>query len=230
MFFEYKPCGLTMKQFLESIKLKYDKQITYTARLDPMAQGIVSIIEKDDFKNIKNKINTKKVYTVSIIFGISTDSDDVLGLIENIKNNIEPKDYIEYFEKKNYSYDQKYHYFSSKRISNRYRNKPDISSTHQVTIFKSKVLNLGSYNIYDWIDKIIDDINKVDKNSDFRQNKIKKQWKDLKKNFTFKSEIKYIDLELNVSSGFFVRQFIRDISEKINYPLLAYKITRKQIY
>jgi len=41
--------------------------------------------------------------------------------------------------------------------------------------------------------------------------------------------IKYITLQLHVGSGFFVRQFIRDISDKIGIPLMCYDIHRTSI-
>ena len=45
MYLEYKETGITMQQFINLIKEKYPhKKYAYTARLDPMARGIVPIL------------------------------------------------------------------------------------------------------------------------------------------------------------------------------------------
>lgn len=236
MITEFKECGITMKQFLEQIKIKYtEEDYTFTARLDPMACGLVPLIPKKEFKNIEKYLKNDKTYTVRIIFGIKTDSDDVLGKIENIYpqyfENIDIKKYKKYkkyFEKKDITFDQKYHYFSSKRICYRYKKKKDKVFYHKVTLYKSNILNIGTINFNTWINTIMLDIDKVDKSKDFRQNYILEQWK-IKSNYYKDKILNYIDLELNVSSGFFVRQFVRDLSEEIDIPMLAYKITRTKI-
>ena len=42
-------------------------------------------------------------------------------------------------------------------------------------------------------------------------------------------KLEYIKLQLHVGSGFFVRQHIRDISDKIGIPLMCYDINRISI-
>ena len=42
-------------------------------------------------------------------------------------------------------------------------------------------------------------------------------------------KIHYITLQLHVGSGFFVRQYIRDISNIIGIPLMCYDIHRVSI-
>ena len=44
-----------------------------------------------------------------------------------------------------------------------------------------------------------------------------------------KEPLHYITLQLYVSSGFFIRQYIRGISEKIGIPLMCYDINRVNI-
>lgn len=233
MITEYKECGITMNQFLEQMKLKYpEDDYTFTARLDPMACGLVPLIPKKEFKNINSYLKNNKTYQVRVIVGIRTDSDDVLGKIERI----EPK-YFEsmdigklkpYFEREDLTFDQKYHYFSSKRIYNRLKKKEDVECKHKVTLYKSRIKSSGSLSLNKWINQVMLDINKVDKSKDFRQSEILEQWEN--KNDCYGNKIlNYLDLELKVSSGFFVRQFVRDVSEEMNIPMLAYKITRIKV-
>lgn len=230
---EYKDLGYTMNQFLEQIHLKYPgKKYTFTARLDPMACGLVPLIEKKDFKDFDSYLSSNKKYTVQIILGLQTDSDDVLGMIESIdldylKYTYNPTNLYSYFEKEYESFEQKYHYFSTKRLIARMKGKEDGHFKHIVSIFNSNVKDFGVLNFNEWVDSICSDIEKVDKTKKFRQKEIIEQWNNLKNKDYI---LNYIDLELNVSSGFFVRQFIRDINEKSKIPMLAYKITRKSVY
>lgn len=230
---EYKEPGYTMNQFLEQIHKKYpERKYTFTARLDPMACGLVPLIEKENFKNFDSYLSAKKTYTVRVILGLKTDSDDVLGMIENMDEDYfkyvyNPTNLYTYFEKENETFEQKYHYFSTKRLIARMKGKEDGHFKHIVTIFKSRVKDFGAIKMNDWIDKIRNDISKVDKTKQFRQTEVIKQWDSLKDKYDL---LNYIDLELDVSSGFFVRQFISDISEKSKIPMLAYLITRTSVY
>jgi len=218
--YENKLCGETMTMFLNRIKKNYAIDVTYVARLDPMAQGKVPIIPKSEFNNIRKYFNSNKKYQVRVIFGYQTDSDDVLGIIQNKKEILDISKYKSYFEKCNYTFHQKYHYFSSKRNTKR-KIKKDENYTHQVTIYNSKIISQGSLSFFHWKNQVISDIEKIDKTKNFRQEEIIEQWSTEQND-----NISYLDLELNVSSGFFVRQFIRDISEEINIPILAFKINR----
>jgi len=233
ILYEEKECGLTMKQFLENIHKKYpDKKYTFAARLDPMACGIVPLVPKDEFKNFSNYLKSDKTYMVRVLVGIQTDSDDVLGLVENINpelfGRLSKEELKDIFKKTSkLDFEQKYHYFSSKRICK--RNKGDTTEyTHNVSLYNLKIFATGKITIKNWLNEAITDIDKVDKECNFRQDEIISQWKQIKNEYG-NNMINYIDLELNVSSGFFVRQFIRDTSDEVNFPMLAYYITRTKI-
>ena len=95
-------------------------------------------------------------------------------------------------------------------------------SYHEVELIDSKILSTGFINFNDWKNEIIKNIQTIDSTKDFRQSKTIKQWNDCKFD-----KLPYIELELKVSSGFFVRQFVRDMSIELNQPMLAYDIYRK---
>ena len=44
------------------------------------------------------------------------------------------------------------------------------------------------------------------------------------------NDVEFIEVELDVSNGFFVRQFINDICKDIGIPLMCFQITRIFIY
>ena len=100
------------------------------------------------------------------------------------------------------------------------------------TFFKQEILDEYANQID--VDKIfgnLENIKTIDQTKNFRQDEIILQWEQFVSNISDISHtIQYIDVELNVSSGFFVRQFIRDIMEETNIPLLCYDIHRVNIY
>ena len=50
------------------------------------------------------------------------------------------------------------------------------------------------------------------------------QWTEIERDYIF--SVKY---EFKVSSGFYVRQFIRDLSNKFNFPMIVYDIYRNNL-
>ena len=233
MLLEYKMPGLTCNDHIILLKDKYKiNKIAYTARLDPMASGIVPILLGDECMKLNTHISSNKIYRVKVILGIKTDSDDPLGIITYLDIPLDIPSYIEtfirmnhtIFELNNISINQKYHYFSTVALKNRKRGIYE-SKSHNVFLYKSSIIKWGYLHFPEWKEEIITTINLVDKNkvnlNRFRQKEIIQQWKDINID-----RIPYFELELNVSSGFFVRQFIADFSMN----LMCYDITRIDVY
>lgn len=226
----YKEPGITMTQFMENIKLtEKTKKIAYTARLDPMASGMVPILFDNECKDIKNHCNNaNKIYTVRIFIGIQTDTDDSLGIIQKIDQTYKLNDIIQMYyyilNKVNYCYEQKYHYYSTKMMHHRNRQQDFTDKYHYVKIYKSQIIESGRVFLKQWIIQNEELINKIDKTKNFRQKEIIEQWKNINIDYC-----EFIDLELTVSSGFFVRQYIRDISEIMKIPLMCFDINRVKI-
>ena len=236
MILEYKPAGFTMNQIIEHYKEKYNAtKMCYCGRLDPMARGKIILLKDKECKDMTKYNKLNKIYEFEIILGIQTKSDDPLGIIENIDTN--KLSYTEFNKiyksilHEIYHYqktiEQKYHKYSSKNINGQplwYYTKNNIpieQPTHSVTIFNIFTSNFKFYNFTLWKNNIIDNIKKIDPNCDFNQFEIINQWNNIQI-----EEITAIPVKINVSSGFYVRQFVRDLSNKINYPLLTYDINR----
>ncbi len=231
----YKEPGITPLEFINTIKKHYpDTKICYTARLDPMARGIIPVLFGDECKNMHLYTNLSKTYEVKVMIGYKTDTDDVLGILENSQNKYTITlddivlNYKSYFEVENeITITQKYHYFSTKALLARSKHKDtETTYTHNVTLFTSKIIDSGELDFKEWISECITIIEKVDKTKDFRQKEIIEQWQKIKNT---NMKINYITLQLHVGSGFFVRQFIRDISDTIGIPLMCYDIYRTSI-
>ena len=241
----YKEPGYTMNQIIIPFKNENNK-LCFAGRLDPMARGKVILLYDDECKNISKYKHFKKTYQFEIIMGIQTDSDDPLGIIEmniidciNNQNNTstDNKVYNQISSdiKSNIlmmTFCQKFHHYSSKCINGKplwYYKKNNILidlPTHIVSIYDYEINDIKSYNFNEWKTKIVNQIQTIDKSCNFNQEFIINQWNnmnDIKKIYS-------IPITLTVSSGFYVRQFVRDLSDKIKIPLMTFDINRTDIF
>lgn len=81
----YKPPGWTPLETIRAFQQKHPayaaSKLGYAGRLDPMAEGIVLVLVGEENKKRKEYEQLSKEYVFEVLFGISTDSYDVLGLI-----------------------------------------------------------------------------------------------------------------------------------------------------
>ena len=187
----YKQPGITPLEFINNIKKQYisispDTKICYTARLDPMSRGIIPVLFGEECKKMHIYTNLSKTYEVKVIIGYKTDSDDVLGILEPQELHEIQKfkdlqkfisNYKSYFEIENeVNINQKYHYFSTKALLARSKEKSNINNQyHDVKLFSSKIIDSGKLDLNEWINTFIKIIDKVDKTKNFRQKDIIEQ-------------------------------------------------------
>jgi tRNA U55 pseudouridine synthase TruB len=235
-----KPSGCTTVQFINKIKddEKLDK-ITFSGRLDPLARGKILIFKNEDCKLAKDYHSNKKTYQFEVIIGIKTDTDDALGIIDKYNLNDVNGNYdninkiIDYVNNLDSNiFEQKYHDFSSKVFfkNKNFVDKNKLNLTNQVQIFDKKIIGNNVYNFKYWIENMIITINNIDKKNNsknnFRQQEIVEQWNKIYEQLTHKINISSVKIELSVSSGFYIRQFVNDMSIKLGIPLITYDINR----
>ena len=155
-----------------------------------MARGTMIFLENEELKNMDYYLNKSKIYEFEIILGLSTDTDDILGLFDKIPkllydfDKIKMKIYkIIQDLNKNGQQMQKYHPYSSyllrkNDIKNLYGNGNLKIIFHmmkyqlKMLIYMIEILSYHNYNykylLYDFINRI----NKIDKQYDFRQKEI----------------------------------------------------------
>ena len=221
-----------MDQLVERVKKEYKiNRLGYTARLDPMAKGCVPFVTNEMCSNIKDHLESGKTYQVKIIIGIQTDSDDPLGLINNTKiiNEVIFSDAQKYIINylnliNNTTFKQKYHHYSTKMMNHRRQKTVNFVNNHDVSVYDYEILGEDIFNYGSWSKKVIGYINSIDSTKNFRQEVTIAQWKNFQIDKLF-----YIKLKIKVSSGFFIRQLIRDMSDNIGIPLMCYNINRVSI-
>jgi len=84
----YKPLGWTPLQMLDLLRDRRpdlrDQPMTYAGRLDPMAEGLLLVLVGEDRFQKPDFIKLDKTYVAEFLFGVETDSYDVLGLIQSL--------------------------------------------------------------------------------------------------------------------------------------------------
>lgn len=233
-----KEAGITMNTFINNYKEKHNitDKVCYSGRLDPMARGEIMLLIGNECKmmDIYNKKN--KTYTFEIIFGLSTDTDDAMGLFNtkytepsNITTLVQSiKQYIDIHVGTDIM--QEFHNFSSIKYKGKSLwyyavNKINITKPkHKVTLYDAHYSDIKKYNYNEWKDDICTKINNIDKKNNFRQDEIIKQYNDSK----FESLYSF-PITITVSSGFYVRQFVADIMKHIDFPILTHDINRISI-
>ena len=79
----YKNEGETPLECLNRFRIEQpeykDAVLSYVGRLDPMAEGILLVLVGEENKNREKYLGLDKVYEVDVLFGVATDTGDVLG-------------------------------------------------------------------------------------------------------------------------------------------------------
>lgn len=255
-----KPLSLTSNEFI--VYLKREKKIKdkacYCGRLDPMARGKMLILEGDECKQMSNYLNKDKIYEFIIVFGMSTDTDDIMGLFNKKSSStnfsflkqekIFNKKFQNALQKLKINKYQKYHKYSSYVLRKNGKRKPlwewekmnQLSENEiprkEVKIYELKEINKCYLDLKDLLIRWTELIDNVNKKHKFRQNEIIQQYKTLieqvhEQNKVRKEPMKIlcVKYKIKVSSGFYVRQFICDLKREIDFPLLVYDINRVSI-
>lgn len=215
-----------------------DQKATHTGTLDPMAEGVVVVLTGEDRFNKTEFSNNLKEYQFSIVFGVSTDSHDVLGLQTKVISH--QKEFEKLAEKLTTIIPsfigpqiQQQPAFSAQRISG--KSAFDIAKTQQqqmalqkneITIHSLKIIDEKTISTSELLHQITEKIKLVSGN--FRQTEITKHWVKtcqlLEKNGT--TNLPLITFEAHVTKRTYIRAIVRDISQKIGIPATTFHIIR----
>lgn len=232
----WKSVGFTPLEIAEKFKEKNqeykDKTVSYAGRLDPMAEGILVLLIGEENKNRDEYLKLKKTYEAEIVFGISTDTFDSLGLIENVNLKEVSKEEIEKgLETFSGKQKQLYPPYSSKAVNgkslfwwarNNKLNEIEIPE-RDIEIYSIDLLIFESISLEKLVNRIVENIKSV--KGDFRQKEIIEKWENLNKTNRNKNLIK-IKIKVSCSTGTYVRRLAQDLGEKLEAGAFALSITR----
>ena len=227
-------------------RFKYDNQInermSFAGRLDPMAHGKMILLKGIECKDQPKYCSLRKTYIFRVLFGVSTDTHDVLGKIQefNRTGNINIKN----LQLENYKgkFKQPYPIFSSKTVNG----KPlwmwakdgkindiqipskdiEIYSIDESEDIFSKQEELKISNLNDFIHFMINSLSKENKEK-FRAEEILEIWNTQLKTKNFNPIIKIF--KADVSSGTYIRGLVHKMGKDLGCGAITLNIYRENI-
>jgi tRNA pseudouridine(55) synthase len=242
-----KKIGETPLEAINRFRLENKKEnpeldflpITYAGRLDPMAEGLLLLLVGEKAKEKDKYLNLPKVYEFEILWGVETDTLDLLGLVSEsskvkVKTKIPDTEEIQkYLENSKGKFQQMYPAFSSRPVGGKPLfewaregkiNEVDLPK-HEVEIFSAKFVERKEFSKNKLQEEILSRINTV--KGDFRQQEIKTDWVNY---LNDKSSNFIVDkVQVEVSSGFYVRQFVSDMARYFESLGITFSIKRLRI-
>jgi len=235
----YKNTGETTGELSNRLKEQYHwNKAAICGKLDPMARGLVAVLSNENTKLMDTFLNTCKEYEFNIVDGISTDSDDVLGM-HKVITNIRHKELIEqYMDNLHYKQSQNFHHFSAKRLNKLGKNKPlwywykagllnnDEIPSKPVSVFK--VVKISEYTspVLQYRDIAVSNVQTLNSNK-FNKENILKSWSQIE-DYNIKP-LHIYKYKICVSSGFYVRMIAKELNE-LGVNCHIYDINRTNIY
>lgn len=238
IFSIYKPLGLTPLETLEKFrkreKLSPELKITYAGRLDPLAEGVLLLLCGDKVHEKEKYLNLPKTYTAQILFGISTDTFDLLGKVQKISKTIPEKNTAVYAIK-NLKGSIKLHVpmYSSVPL----HGKPSFQHARAGTIEAKDTQERIMHVTHVTIGKIkfvsaatllkttTKNISRVA--GDFRQKEITKLWHKKLKGNTQKFLV--VEARIRCASGTYIRSLATYAGKLANTPTLLYHLKRDKV-
>jgi tRNA pseudouridine55 synthase len=237
----YKKEGETPLETIERFKMdnsEYSREkMTYAGRLDPMAEGVLIVLVGDECKNKDKYLGLDKEYEFEILWGVDTDTYDILG-IPKIHGSLASVDFGDEFVKvvtnMKGRFFQKYPAYSSKTVEGKQMfqiaREGKIGEIEiperEVEIYNFEYL--GNYELREkeLLENITKRILKV--KGDFRQKEILEEWnKKIPKPGFGKFVIS--KFKVSCSSGTYVRGIVNELGKKLGVGATTFGIKRVRV-
>lgn len=237
----YKNAGETPLEALERLRRerKIDKNtpLSYAGRLDPMAEGLLLVLVGEGENQERGKyLGLNKQYEFEVLFGLSTDTFDILGMAEDTSMQCTfTKEQLERVcERLEGEQEMKYPPFSSKtvdgeplwKLAREGRIEKNSLPTQTVTLYR---LTLEGQKLVDGKEILEEAAARIGEVSgDFRQAKIIATWKGAMMG-KHDDAFPIVSFSLACSSGTYVRRIAQTMGEQLGCGAIAWHIKRTQI-
>ncbi len=217
--------------------------LAYAGRLDPMAEGKLLVLMGDECKKLAEYAGLDKEYEFEVLFGVSSDTGDVLGLVgayapvKNLEVSFIRSAAKKFRGENHFPYPN----FSSKTVQGKplhkwaLENRLDeidipVRSSRVYAIRLLGVRTVSARELEQDIFKKIDTLSPVtdpDKawGTDFRREPILKKWREVLSSAQG-TVFSIARFRAAVSSGTYIRTIAEKIGQELGVPALAYAITR----
>jgi tRNA pseudouridine55 synthase len=232
-----KHLGETPLQALNRLRIEQsavkDAVLSYAGRLDPMAEGLLLILVDDECKNKEPYLGLDKEYEAEILWGVETDTHDLLGLVQNVSNTQPDQEKIaDAIKNLVGKLIQEYPAYSSKPVGGKslfaWAREGRIDEvkkpTKQIEIFKALSTDSYTMNNEALLKYIENSVGKV--NGDFRQAEILLKWKSV---LETKQTFGVSKVTIACSSGTYIRQLAHILGAQIGTGAVLLSLKRIRI-
>lgn len=214
--------------------------MTYAGRLDPLASGILPILVGEECKDKEKYLGADKEYEIEILFGVETDTGDLLGLIQKTPEaRTEPGLAAGSLDLSRYvgRFLQEYPAYSSKTVGGtplhaltRAGDLPEEMPTKEVEIYDVETLGEREVSASDILTRAEERIALVQGN--FRQEDILNAWRSFASpSSSLSSQIfKVVQARVRCSSGAYMRALAVRIGRDAGSAALAFDIKRTKVF
>lgn len=239
-----KKVGETPLEALGRVRAKLGMPIsvpmTYAGRLDPLASGVLVVLIGDECKNKDKYTSLDKEYEFEVLFGVSTDTGDVMGVVENVSDQKDVGMHMvarigfvkdEILGKLVQEHVLEYPAYSSQPVGGkplfewaREGKIDEIEIPIRKMVVKkaewlgSRVVNATS--VLEWVSEQVGLVK-----GDFRQTEILEEWKDSQ----LVGDFCVAKIKIECESGTYVRVLVQEIGRWVGAPTLAYSIRRTRV-
>jgi tRNA pseudouridine55 synthase len=229
-----------------------DEKLAYAGRLDPMAEGVLIILRGEACKARDTYLGLDKTYEFEVLFGVTSDTQDILGLVEagNVPalQDIDQDRFTQRIqnalEHKQGKLEMSYPAFSSKTVDGKplflwaLEDRLDEITipTRSVEIYEITLESITRYSLGELIEQVpnrIAQVSPVQEESkalgaDFRRKEVLQHWHKLEE-LHGNSPVVVAKITAQVSSGTYVRTLARLLGEEMGSGAIAWRIRRTQI-
>ncbi|PRP78756.1 tRNA pseudouridine synthase B [Planoprotostelium fungivorum] len=256
-----KPIGVTPFQLIQQYLQKHpeckERKISFAGRLDPMAHGLMILLAGDHVLRQKELELKTKEYHFQVLLGFSTDTYDVLGLLDGQRQRPSHDEMKKYIRENLLSYvgryDQPYPPYSAARVDGRALHEwakegklseiqiPSVSvEVFELELLEETIITTDQLwtQVKDKIDRLGPERSTPQKKkrkrglgasaNDFRQTQILQLWSEELERVDVKEHL-VLHFKARVSPGTFIRSIANRMGKELACGALAFDIYRTKV-
>lgn len=237
----HKPVGKTpldcIRDYVSRNPAYEHVSLGYAGRLDPMAEGLLVVLVGDENKNRERYLGLDKEYEVEVLFGVETDTYDVLGLIgETHRVVIERDDIASVLDAFTGEIVQEYPPYSSKTVNGKplyvwaregrlgeIQLPSEMRAIRELEIVKCEQRDVSS--LRKEIERKLDTL----ESGDFRVPEIRASWNAYFSDRCDEEVLTVVAFRVVCSSGTYMRSLAHEIGRAVGSCALALSIKRTRV-